>query len=235
MISTIGLKLSLLIAVVLLSACVVQAPERPNDPRYAPNYEMPKPAPVQTSGSLYTPGLGLSLFNDRKAHRVGDILTIILSERTSSRKTNSVNTKKEDSVDFLQDAAAGGLGTILGGKLSAGGIDLLTQLENKRDFSGSGGADQSNSLSGNITVTVAAIHANGNLAIKGEKWMTLNKGDEFIRISGVIRPDDISPENTVASTKLANARIAYSGTGSLADASDMGWLSRFFNSPVWPF
>jgi len=71
--------------------------------------------------------------------------------------------------------------------------------------------------------------------VRGEKWMTLNRGDEFIRISGMIRPDDITPENTVDSTKLANAKISYSGTGELADSARIGWLSRFFNSAVWPF
>lgn len=225
----------LLLAGNLLTACVVQQPAQPGDPKYAPNYEIPRAAPQRTAGSLYQAGLGLALFDDRKARRVGDIITIILSEKTSATKKNSVSTKKEDSIDFLQDAEAGGLGTILGGRLSAGGIDLLTSLDNKRDFSGSGDADQSNSLDGQITVTVAQVHVNGNLSVRGEKWMTLNKGDEYIRISGMIRPDDISPENTIASTKLANARITYSGTGSLAQASDMGWLSRFFNSPIWPF
>jgi flagellar L-ring protein FlgH len=70
--------------------------------------------------------------------------------------------------------------------------------------------------------------------VRGEKWITLNRGDEFIRISGMIRPDDIAPDNTIVSTRLANAKISYSGTGALADSTSMGWLSRFFNSDLWP-
>lgn len=84
-------------------------------------------------------------------------------------------------------------------------------------------------------MTVAEVLPNGNLVVRGEKWMTLNRGDEFIRISGIVRPDDISPNNTVVSTRLANAQISYSGTGTLADSQSMGWLARFFNSEYWPF
>jgi len=71
--------------------------------------------------------------------------------------------------------------------------------------------------------------------VRGEKWITLNRGDEYIRISGIIRPEDVSQENTISSTKLANARISYSGTGELAESQSMGWVSRFFNNPLWPF
>ncbi|MEJ2444755.1 MAG: flagellar basal body L-ring protein FlgH [Exilibacterium sp.] len=75
----------------------------------------------------------------------------------------------------------------------------------------------------------------GNLVVRGEKWMTLNRGEEYIRIRGIVRPEDISQSNTVASTKLANAHISYSGTGSLAESQEMGWLARFFNSAYFPF
>ena len=93
----------------------------------------------------------------------------------------------------------------------------------------------SNSLSGNITVTVHDVLPNGVLMVKGEKWLTLNQGDEYIRISGMVRPQDIGSDNTVESTKLADARIAYSGTGSVNDSNVMGWMSRFFIGAIWPF
>ncbi|MDP3368030.1 MAG: flagellar basal body L-ring protein FlgH, partial [Pseudomonas sp.] len=94
---------------------------------------------------------------------------------------------------------------------------------------------QSNSLSGSVTVTVAEVLPNGVLVVRGEKWLTLNTGDEMVRISGLVRADDISSSNTVSSTRIADARLTYSGTGSFADASQPGWLSRFFLSPMWPF
>ncbi len=104
-----------------------------------------------------------------------------------------------------------------------------------REFESTGDADQSNSLSGNITVSIAEVLPNGVLRVRGEKWLTLNRGDEYIRLSGLVRPEDIAPDNTVQSTRLADARISYSGTGEVHDANAMGWLAKFFISPIWPF
>jgi flagellar L-ring protein precursor FlgH len=83
-------------------------------------------------------------------------------------------------------------------------------------------------------VHVLKVLPNGNLMIRGEKWLTLNNGDEYIRLTGVIRPKDINSNNTILSTKVANARIQYAGTGSFADANEQGWLTKFFNSSWWP-
>lgn len=218
---------------VSLSACVIQQPAQPGAAAFAPAHDVPAPLPAPTAGSLYREGAGLALYNDRKAHRVGDIIEIILSERTSSTKSSSVVTKKENTIDIQE--AQGGVGTILGSNISASNLSLLTDLIGKRNFSGNGDAEQNNSLTGSITVTVSGVQSNGNLLVRGEKWMTLNQGDEYIRISGILRPDDITPNNTVASTKLANARITYSGQGVVANSTKMGWLSRFFNSEYWPF
>ena len=103
------------------------------------------------------------------------------------------------------------------------------------DFSGDGASSLSNSLSGSITVFVAEVMPNGNLVIRGEKKLTLNQGDEYIRVTGIVRPMDVTPDNTIASTKVANAEIFYSGDGSINDANRMGWLARFFNGSMWPF
>jgi flagellar L-ring protein precursor FlgH len=92
-----------------------------------------------------------------------------------------------------------------------------------------------NSLSGNITVTIHQVMPNGTMLVRGEKWLTLNQGDEYIRVSGLVRPQDIGPDNSIESTRLADARITYSGTGATHDANVMGWLARFFISPLWPF
>jgi flagellar L-ring protein precursor FlgH len=108
-------------------------------------------------------------------------------------------------------------------------------LSGSRSFEGEADASQSNSLSGAITVTIADVLPNGNLVVRGEKWLTLNQGEEFIQVSGIVRPQDVTTANTVLSTQIADARITYSGKGTLADSNRMGWLARFFNSPVWPF
>lgn len=227
-----ALLLGLLVS---LNACVVQAPARPGDPAYAPVMGPGSLPPSRTDGSLYQGNFSLSLFGDSKAAKVGDIVTIVLQEQTSSKKTTNVGVTKKSKTDFGQDSGTGTLGTVLGSKPGLGSLSMLTDIQHDRDFSGSGDADQSNSLSGDITVTVADVLPNGNLVVRGEKWMTLNRGDEFIQISGIVRPEDITPKNTVLSTQLANARITYSGTGEVADAGAMGWLSRFFNSAIWPF
>ncbi len=221
-------KVLLLSGIVLaLSGCFASQKPMPDDPAYAPTIAANMPVPQRSEGSLYQDAYGLNLFDDRKAHFVGDVITVALSERTVSRKSSGVKTGKKSGVNF-------NAGPLLGANPTIKGNELTTTLSQDRTFDGGADADQSNSLQGNITVTVAEILPNGNLIVRGEKWITLNRGDEFIRISGIVRPDDIAPDNTVVSTRLANAKISYSGTGALASTQSMGWLSRFFNSDLWP-
>lgn len=216
--------------VTLVSACGSQTlPPKPNtDPYYAPVLAPPTPQVPKTDGSLFSQTYALSLYGDVRAMRVGDIITVILEEQTTSSKSSNVSIGKDSELTANE-------GTILGSGLSVSNLSLLTDLTSEREFSGEADADQSNQLTGNITVSVADILENGNLMIRGEKWITLNRGDEFIRLSGIIRPQDITTENTIISNRIANARISYSGTGDLANSNTPGWLTRFFNSPVWPF
>ncbi len=226
-------------ALASLCACVIQPPPRPGDPYYAPVIAPGKMQAPASDGSLYPreygyqPSNGLSLFNDSKAHRIGDIITITLNERTVSSKSSTVSIDKDNETTVDEDDDT--LGTLLGTRPSFKNLSLLTNLNSERAFDGDASADQRNSLQGSITVTVADVLPSGNLVVRGEKWMTLNRGEEYIRIRGIVRPEDISQSNTVASTKLANAHISYSGTGSLAESQEMGWLARFFNSAYFPF
>lgn len=222
------LFLPALVVVVTVSGCAVSTPVKPGDPAYAPVMSLPRAQQQPQEGSLFLAANGMQLFTDRKATRVGDVITVVLDERTVSQKSNNVSISKESDVSFNG-------GPILGTNPSLKNLSLDTDLQQDRDFEGEADADQSNSLQGNITVTVSDILPNGNLVVRGEKWMMLNRGDEYIRISGILRPEDVTPENTVPSNRLANARISYSGTGELANSSEMGWLTKFFNSPVWPF
>lgn len=218
--------LSVALLCVLMGGCANNKPMA-DDPAYAPTIASNMPVPQRTEGSLYQDAYGVSLFNDRKAHFVGDVITVTLSERTVSRKSSGVNTSKNSGLEF-------NAGPLLGVNPTIKDNELTTSMEQSRTFDGNADADQSNSLQGNITVTVAEILPNGNMVVRGEKWITLNRGDEFIRISGIVRPEDIAPDNTIVSTRLANAKISYSGTGELAATQKMGWLSRFFNSDLWP-
>jgi flagellar L-ring protein precursor FlgH len=119
--------------------------------------------------------------------------------------------------------------TIKGNPITSASIDDSSK------FAGEGDSAQSNSLTGYITCTVTRVLPNGNLYIRGEKWIGINQGSEYVRLSGVVRPIDIAPDNSVPSLKVGAANISYGGKGALADANNQGWLSRFFNSPWTPF
>lgn len=196
----------------------------PNDPGFAPVQPSDMQPPPALDGSLYQQGYAVSLFGDRKAYRVGDLITIVLQESTRSSKNAKTEIKKKSETSLKAP--------VFGGNVP---LNISAELGGTSGFSGSGGSNQSNSLTGNITVTVQAVYPNGNLLVRGEKWLTLNQGSEFIRVSGIVRPDDISPSNTVSSQRLADARLAYSGTGDLAESNKQGWLSKFFNSSWYPF
>lgn len=216
-----------------LSACAIGPTPVPNDPNYAPVMAPTPQALSAANGSLYQNGSAMDLFSDRKARRIGDILTVVLQETTVSKKSSNVKVNKDSEVKIPE--AAGAAGSLLGNAVGLKGLSLGTNLSAEREFEGEADADQSNNLRGNIAVSVVDVWPNGTLVIRGEKWLTLNRGDEFIRINGLVRPDDIDADNTVMSTKIANARISYAGTGALSDSQSMGWLSRFFNSAYWPF
>jgi flagellar L-ring protein precursor FlgH len=209
---------------------------KPGDPEYAP--VIPETAKISKpkNGSLFQENQGLSLFGNTNSHRVGDIITIVLDEKTISSKSTAVDINKESDISLLEN----GNQTILGRDTTKnlpiiGGVTVPLSATQDRAFTGDASADQSNSLQGNISVSIVDILPNGNLIVRGEKWMTLNRGEEYIRVSGILRKEDVTLQNTVSSTKLANARISYSGTGDLANSQKMGWLGRFFNSVVWPF
>ena len=175
------------------------------------------------SGAIYQSSRNYSLYGDTVALNVGDILTVTLEESTRASKNAESSITKDNEVSMLDPQILG-----------KGNIGLATNFNLERDFEGQAEADQSNSLAGNITVTVTEVLPNGVLHIRGEKWLSLTNGDEYIRLTGLVRPEDISPDNTVASNRIADARIAYGGTGDFDQANQMGWLARFFNSEWFP-
>lgn len=200
-----------------------------------PNHPQPlqagfTPGPSWSEGSIYLSGNSVALFEDRRARRVGDIITIELVERTLAQKSAKTSTTKDSDVSFDTP------GTLLGGDLTKEGIPLFNaELAASRGFAGSGASSQSNQLEGTVSVTVAQVFANGSLLVRGEKSLVINQGEERVQISGMVRPEDIDPDNSVPSNRVADVRIVYAGSGALADANAQGWLSRFFNSPLWPF
>ncbi len=197
------------------------------------SYEPPYPSqPVfspPTTGSIYNDGLDVRLFEDRKATRVGDILTVRLMEQTNASKNSATSTSKTTEATLANP-------TIFGRQPTRNGRPLFEgSLSGESTFDGEGSSSQSNSLVGDITVTVVERYPNGNLRIRGEKWLTLNQGREFIRLSGIIRPDDVGFDNSIESFRIADAQISYSSKGVLAAANRMGLISRFFNSIFHPY
>ncbi|CAM3118686.1 MULTISPECIES: flagellar basal body L-ring protein FlgH [Vibrio] len=214
------------LVVILLAGCAGRqefTPPEPDEEKYAPP-KLDYSLPAAQNGSLYRHQYSMTLFQDRRAYRVGDMLTVVLSEETESSKKADTKYGKNSSVGFATPS--------LGGKT----IDeLAASVDAQRGFDGSASSSQGNKLEGAITVTVHEVLPNGVLRISGEKWIRLNQGDEFIRLTGIVRVDDVSRNNQVSSARIGDARITYSGRGTLADSNAAGWLSQFFNSPWMPF
>lgn len=216
-----------LLMIISLAGCTsLPNEEVKNDPDFTPVEPVEADLNVVPTGSLFQDSYSNNLYSDIKAHRVGDIITVYLQESTSARKKAGSSTAKKSSYDLGIEAL--NLPKIKMGPYSAGGTQ-----QNK--FEGDADADQSNSLKGSITVNVTRVLSNGNLEIRGEKWLMLNNGEEFVRIKGVIRSEDVSSDNSVSSMHVANARIQYGGTGNFANTQRQGWLTAFFNSAYWPF
>lgn len=214
----------------LLVGCSAVSRNHPvvDDPNFAPISPQALIQPPPVNGAIFQTGRGYGLYTDRIAHHIGDILTVTLQEKTQSKKSSDTSYVKDSGTTFNE-------GNILGSTISAANLSLATNVDFKRDFSGKADSDLSNSLSGNITVTVAEVLPNGLLKIRGEKWLTLNQGDEYIRLSGLVRSEDIADNNTIQSSKIADARISYGATGDFDDTNRMGWGSKVFNSEWWPF
>jgi flagellar L-ring protein precursor FlgH len=220
-----------LLLAALVSGCQ-STPElaaKPNDPFYAPIVPDIPVTQVAANGSLFRPAHAQSLFSDVKARRVGDIITVVLRENTSASKSATNDSTRETDVTVNPISGLGARPVTIGGQA----INL--GLSSSNEFAGAAQANQSNSLIGNISVTVTQVLANKNLVVRGEKWLTLNNGNEYIRLTGIVRPADVSPANEIQSSKVANARISYSGTGTFASAQQRGVLSRFFSASWWPF
>lgn len=213
-----------LLPILLVGCAAVEPTPVSDDPYYAPVIQPAMQRDRSSEGGIYQAGMGDVFFGDKKARQVGDILTITLAESTTSTKTNAASVSKSSSATIQNP-------TILGVPI---GLDTDLPGMNS-DFAGNANANQSNSLNGSITVTVYEVYPNGLLAVRGEKWITLNRGKEYIRVSGLVREEDITSDNTVQSSRLADARIAYSGTGELATGSEQGWLTRLFNTSWMPF
>jgi len=223
------LVVSTMVLITVLTGCMsTRGKPIADDPYYAPVYPEASPTKIAATGSMYQDSQSSSLYSDIKALKVGDIITVMLMEKTQASKSANNEIKKGTNLSLEPIYAAGA-------NMSIGGNPLDLRYSDSMNTKRESDAAQSNSLSGSISANVMQVLNNGNLVIRGEKWISINNGDEFVRLTGIVRSQDIRPDNTIDSPRVANARIQYSGTGTFADVQKMGWLSSFFMGSWWPF
>lgn len=223
-------RLAAVASLAALTGCgtLQTALQEPAQPDFTPVYPVARETPRMATGSIYQQGTGDTLLGRARRFQAGDVITVILRE--SAQAGNSVNSSLNRKGE--NDVIPSGLSAKLGSQsLKLKGLNLNSG-EIKSE--GKGAADQSATLDGEVTVTVVEVLSNGNLMVRGEKLMNFTQGSEVLQVSGVIRPDDVSPNNTVQSRRLANARFAYQASGDVATAGRAGWGTRALMK-IWPF
>ena len=213
------------IALITTLAACASAPDQAMDDEFISSYErLQLSTPTHATGGIYRPQTALALYEDAKARRVGDILTVVLVEETSGE--NSMDNSLASSTELNLDTP------IFGGQNKP---DFNYEVGGGSSFEGQSGSSQSNRLSGSIAVTVHQVLPNGNLVVSGEKWIRINQANEYVKLEGVVRPIDIGTFNTLYSTQVADARITYAGKGTNSQSNSPGWVSKILFSPLWPF
>lgn len=208
-----------------IAAVVASGPAHARKARESFVPSVPSVPPLAAAnGAIFQDAGYAPLTSGARASRVGDLLTIVLTERTSATKASSSGTDRNGTIS-LTPPATGPLSLFKPGDINSGGA---------QSFKGKGESAQSNALSGEVSVTIAAVYPNGTMLVRGEKAVTLSRGEERVQISGIVRAADISPDNRIVSTRVADARIRYIGKGHVSDASRPGWLQRFF-AKISPF
>lgn len=192
---------------------------------------IPSPAAPQY-GSLWVPG-SKQFFKDSRAHQVGDIVTIVVAENATATTEAKTNTARDHSqsaglLNFLN----------LEGKLKERGIPLATNdlvdTQSSRSFGGSGKTDRKDSLTASIAAVVTQVLPNGLLVIQGQREVVLNYEKQILTLQGMIRPEDISSQNTISSAKIAEARIAYAGRGTVDESQTPQYGVRLIDK-ILPF
>ena len=211
------------IAAAALSASPAIAKKKPRE-SYEPTLPIAAAAARPADGSIFNVSTGYSpLHTGTRARMVGDALTILLVENTTAAKTVGSQSQKSGGISLTPP------------KTGPFAIDPdALSASNNSTFKGSGNAAQTSILNSSLSVTIAEVRSNGTALVRGEKRMLLSQGDEWIQVSGIVRLIDIDEDNTVLSSRVADARIEYSGKGALQRASKQGWLGRFFNM-ISPF
>ncbi len=227
--------LSAMAACLLVTACGPKhiAPFTPRHRKYKPGeYAQADPKKQASPGSLFSDGVG-GFLEDTRAVRVGDVVVIRLSEDADASGQSSTKLKRDNKMKFGIEAILGLVPAIKNAHPDIDPAQLLSFFTNS-EFAGQGDTKRRGQLRGNIAVRVAKEMPNGDLYVEGTKVMLLNNEEYHLYISGLVRPSDIGPDNTVVSARIADAQIEFTGRGDIADQQRKGWLSRTLDE-VMPF
>ncbi len=224
-----ALLLVLALPMLLAGGCTVLPPTPlTHSPDFAPVLPVAADRTRVATGGIYNSRASESWFGRGRNYQVGDVITVLLSESTQAKRSQDSKVSRDSSNDMaptgLAASALKAPGNLAGIKLDGGSISNT----------GTGTANQLATLEGSVAVTVIQVLTNGNLVLRGEKQLALSEGSEVIQVAGTIRPEDVAPNNTVQSRRLANAQITYRGTGDLAAASRAGWGTSALLK-LWPF
>jgi len=233
----IPIKILTLVSLLILTGCMSSTAKR--DPAYAAVRPAATEQQEKNDGAIFDARTNISLFEDYRARRVGDILTVRLEEETTAEKESETTVIKNNRNEIVNPTVFGTTPQFdLPSQLPLANTkdnNLAFSVGSNHNFIGAGDSDLSNTLEGDISVSVVEVLPNGNMVVRGEKVMTINQGNEYIRISGMISPRDIDANNSISSKRIADVQIAYVGDGPVNDANVMGWLGRFFISALMPF
>lgn len=217
-----AIPLVAVVAAALLSACASTPTSIVSAPMTARPLTTEQMQAVPNNGAIYQPAAFRPVFEDRRARHVGDVLTLVITERTSANKAGTATGNKSGSVSAT---LPGKLSSTFGNPLTAATTNTYTDGDNQT---------ASNAFTGTMGITVVEVLGNGNLIVAGEKQIGMNKGTEYIRFSGMINPDSIATGNTVQSTAVADARVEYRTANHIDRAELSSMASRFFQS-LLPF
>jgi flagellar L-ring protein precursor FlgH len=188
---------------------------------------------ITEAGSLWQQG-NRSMFSDRKARDVGDIVTVLISETASASKEASTSTGRSSNISAGIPNFFGLENNAIWSGTNPVDLNNLISADFSNDFDGSGTTSRKEDLTASLTTQVVGRYPNGQLKIRGGKEVMVNNEVQIIYLTGIIRPVDITAANTVSSTKILNARISYTGKGAISDKQKPGWGTRIIDN-VWPF
>lgn len=236
-------KMKTLSTVAVVAACLLSCGCAAVKQAYAPNPEPHPPVPVMPQaippeidvasldGSLFPAQGYWSLYADTKALRRGDIVQVLVRQKNEGKKNATTQTERESSIsasvrrlfgfeDEIQDA-------------TTGEAELIA-VEAQNEFEGTGRTERKDDLTATVSAVVMDVLSNGNMVIYGHQVVTVNNEASVLTVQGLIRPFDIGPNNTIESSRIANANIEFAGSGVVTDKQHPGWGMRVFDW-VWPF